>query len=255
MNKKIEDRKLILALACRNDGSRLYGKPLQNLNIEDNISILDNIIQCLKTIDQISDIVLGVSEGIENEIFHTYAQNNNILSITGNKKDVLSRLILSCEKASGTDVFRVTSESPFPSFERIEEGWKIHKESKADATFLDDVIDGCNFEIFKLKALKISHSKGENKHRSELCSLFIRENPDKFKIIKLDSQKDFFRKELRLTVDNPEDLVVCRRIYNALIDYAPNIPIKKIIEFLDKNPDLINLTLPFTEDGYKSMYL
>ena len=37
-------RKLVAALACRNQGSRLYGKPLQNLDIEKGIRIIDNIV-------------------------------------------------------------------------------------------------------------------------------------------------------------------------------------------------------------------
>ena len=42
------NRKLVAALACRNQGSRLYGKPLQNLDVENGIRIIDNIIQVLK---------------------------------------------------------------------------------------------------------------------------------------------------------------------------------------------------------------
>ena len=36
------ERKLVAAIACRNQGSRLYGKPIQNLDVEDGITILDN---------------------------------------------------------------------------------------------------------------------------------------------------------------------------------------------------------------------
>ena len=32
---------LVAAIAVRNNGSRLYGKPLQNLDTENGISILD----------------------------------------------------------------------------------------------------------------------------------------------------------------------------------------------------------------------
>ena len=60
-------RKLTAALACRNNGSRLYAKPLQNLDA--NVTILSQIISCIKTVDCIDSIVLGISEGIENKIF------------------------------------------------------------------------------------------------------------------------------------------------------------------------------------------
>ena len=40
-------RKLVAAIACRNKGTRLYGKPLQNLDEKKGIRIIDNIISCI----------------------------------------------------------------------------------------------------------------------------------------------------------------------------------------------------------------
>ena len=62
-------KKLVAALACRNQGSRLYGKPLQNLDIDNGITILDNIINCLQQISAIDDVVLGIADGVENDAF------------------------------------------------------------------------------------------------------------------------------------------------------------------------------------------
>ena len=50
--------------------------------------------------------------------------------------------------------------------------------------------------------------------------------------------------DLRLTVDHPEDLVVCREVYSQLKDYAPKIPLDKIIKFMDSRPDLAELVRP-----------
>jgi spore coat polysaccharide biosynthesis protein SpsF len=61
-------RKLVASLACRNDGSRLYGKPLQNLNIEDNISILEYLINLIRTLPIIQETVLGVADGAANKV-------------------------------------------------------------------------------------------------------------------------------------------------------------------------------------------
>ena len=62
------ERKLIAAIACRNQGSRLYGKPLQNLDVEKGIKIIDHIIDHLKETNIIDNIVLGMLR-IENEIY------------------------------------------------------------------------------------------------------------------------------------------------------------------------------------------
>ena len=59
-------RKLICALACRNQGSRLYGKPLQNLHVKKNIRVIDYIIQKIKKIVFIDEIVLAISDNKDN---------------------------------------------------------------------------------------------------------------------------------------------------------------------------------------------
>ncbi|EMJ93471.1 hypothetical protein LEP1GSC198_0176 [Leptospira kirschneri str. JB] len=249
------ERKLVAAIACRNQGSRLYAKPIQNLNVQNGIRIIDNIISCLRTLKSIDEIVLGISKGLENEIFKRIANEKNIRFITGDENDVLSRLIQAGEIVGATDIFRITSESPFLFFEKVEEAWEIHKLENSDATFMDGIIDGCGFEIISLQALRVSHEKGESKHRSELCTLYIRENHSKFKITKLNPPKELVRTDLRLTVDNPEDLSLCRTIYSHFQELVPRIPISEIVKFLDTNPKLKELVYQFTEIGYSTMYL
>ena len=248
-------KKLVAALACRNQGSRLYGKPLQNLDVEARITILDNIVSCLESISCIDEIVLGISEGIENEIFKKIAEEKEIKYIIGDQKDVLSRLIQCGKKTNATDIFRVTSESPFLYFEPVEKLWDNHKKNKLDVTLYDEIIDGCGFEILSLSSLIRSFEKGEDRHRSELCSLYIRENLNSFKSFKPKIDKNFIRRDLRLTVDNPEDLVVCREVYKKFKTKAPRIEIEEVIKFLDSNEELKKLIYPYTEIGYKTMYI
>lgn len=248
------EKRLVVAIACRNQGSRLYGKPLQNLDVENGIRILDNIIGCLQTLACIDEIVLGISEGGDNVVFKIIAEEKGLRYVVGDQIDVLSRLIKCGQLAGATDIFRVTSESPFLYFEPVEDLWRRHQEEGADATFMDDVVDGCGFEIISLKALEESHRKGNQKHRSELCTLYLRENYQSYKIIKAIAPAELVRKDLRLTVDNPEDLAVCRIVFGAFKQSAPRISVTEIVKFLDANPKLIELIEPFAEVGYATMY-
>jgi len=248
-------RRLVAALACRNQGSRLYAKPLQNLDVDRGVRILDNIVGCLRTVSCIEEIVLGISEGQENEVFRGIAEQAGLPWIVGDQRDVLSRLIQCGERAGATDVFRVTTESPFPYFEAIEELWARHQREGADATFLWDIIDGAGFEIYTLDALKTSHARGSAKHRSELCSLYVREHPDEFTVLRVEAPPALRRKDIRLTVDYPEDLVICRRVYQELQAQAPRISVPDIVAFLDRHPRLLTLIAPYTEAGYSVMDL
>ena len=55
------ERKFIAALAVRNAGTRLFGKPLQNLSVKSKTTILKHIVDCLNSIDCIDEVVLGIS--------------------------------------------------------------------------------------------------------------------------------------------------------------------------------------------------
>ena len=52
-----------------------------------------------------------------------------------------------------------------------------------------------------------------------------------------------------MTVDYPEDLVVCRAVYERFKESAPNIPLLDVVDFLDDNKKLIELTSPFCIGG------
>lgn len=238
-------RRLVAALACRVNGSRLYGKPLQLLDVAAGVSVLDHMVSLFRTESSIAEIVLGVAEGPANEPFHQLAARHGIGSIRGDERDVLARLIQCGKAGEGTDVFRVTTESPFIYFEAIEAVWRRHVEAGNDVTVIDGLPEGSHFEVFTLEALERSHARGDSRHRSELCSLYIREHRDEFQLEVVPVPPALQRQDLRLTIDYPEDLVLCRRIYEALSAEAPRIPLHSIVAFLDARPDLRALVEPY----------
>ncbi len=250
-------RALVAVIACRNNGSRLYGKPMQNLDVSSGWKVLDQVIANLSNIHLIDEVVLAISHGSASHCFVDYANAHGLRFVVGDENDVLGRLLEGLKLSHATDLFRVTSESPFLYIPAVNNAWKSHLAGCADATFMDGIIDGCGFEILTLNSLQLSWDQGSERHRSELCTLFIRENRDRFNILQLPEPYSLCRKDLRLTVDNPEDLIVCRAVFNYLCQSQslPNYELLDIIKFLDRNPDLIKLIAPFAEEGYKTMYI
>ena len=163
-------KKLVAVLACRNNGSRLYAKPLQNLSINPPINILKMIIETLKKSKSVSEIILAISSKKENLIYREIAQKNNLKFVFGPDDDVLKRLVLGSKKTAASDVFRVTTESPFISYEYIDKVWNIHKVKDNELTIFSNNIDGLGFQIFKSVSLMKSHKMGRKKH-NQLCDL------------------------------------------------------------------------------------
>lgn len=236
-------RKLVAAYACRAGGTRLYGKPLQNL--EPNYTILDHIIEATKAAKEIDEIVLGISEGVENKIFIDIARRHNIGHIIGGEQDVLKRLIDCGKSSNATDIFRITTECPFIAWEFLSTAWQQHVDEENDITVIDYLPQGVNFEIYTQESLERFHLEGNDEERSEYCSAYPRRRPDLFKIGLIEPKESLKRTDLRLTVDYPEDLILCRDTYKALKEYAPQIPFDKIAQYVDSKPELRKLVAPF----------
>lgn len=243
--------RIIATLACRNNSRRLYGKPLQLL---EEITVLEYIIQNLKERSEIDAIVLAISESRGNEAFIDIAEKHKLKYVLGDDRDVLMRLIRSCELENGDTVYRVTSESPFGYLEGLPEAIAIHTETNADYTMHGNLPDGVMFELIKLEALKKSHQDGEYRHRSELVTLYINENPDIFKINVIDVPKELQRPDYRLTIDFPEDLILCRGIIRHFGGDKHYIPYQELIKFLDDNSQLRQLVENITDESYIKPY-
>jgi spore coat polysaccharide biosynthesis protein SpsF len=128
----------------------------------------------------------------------------------------------------------------------VEEVWEKHLSNNNDLTSLSGVPAGCQFQIFTIETLRISHKLGNKRHRSEYCGLYVNENREDFKIeiLPVPSIVDRFF-DYRLSVDYPEDLILCRAVYDKFRDLAPRITLESIIDFLDLRPDLHEIIKPY----------
>lgn len=236
-------RRLVAALACRNTGSRLYGKPLQKINAED--TILDQIVHALKRMPMIDEIVLGISEGNANLAYIDVAHAHDVSYIFGDPDDVLRRLVQCGRAGKASDVFRVTTECPWFAYGMLPGLWQHHVAQGNDITVCDRLPEGLHFELYSLEALERAHERGTGRDRSEFCSNYPRTHPSEFKATVFLPRADDRRMDLRVTVDYPEDLIISREIARACARLMPLVPVREIIGFLDSRHDLKDLVAPY----------
>jgi spore coat polysaccharide biosynthesis protein SpsF (cytidylyltransferase family) len=233
------DKKIVAVLACRAESERLYAKPMQKVGDQ---PILQHLIERIERVSGIHDIVLAISDTPSKMTFIDFARENGYTYTIGSEEDVLSRLIDGAHQANADTVVRVTTENPFLYWENIDSLLETHLQNGSDLTTTESLPSGTHAEIITTNALEHSYEHGEERHRSELCTLYINENPDSFDINKRKPPSDLQRPEVRLTVDWPSDLILVRHIYEALSgDDDEPIPLSRIIEFLDDNPKIMEI--------------
>jgi len=242
---KISNRRLVAGLNCRVKSTRLYGKPLQLIDIENRLTVLDHIIAVLYSSSAIDETVLGIAEGMENTPFIGIAEKHQLRYVWGDEIDGLGRLIACGREVGATDIYRMTTEDPFPYFESIDACWAHHLKNGNDVTACDRLPSGCGFQIFRMETLETSHAEGSDEERSQDVGLFVRRNRDRFKVGIMPLPAHLQRMDLRFTVDYPEDLYVCRQVFQAFKEFSPVIPLEKMIHFIDGRPDLKKLLAPY----------
>lgn len=227
--------RVVATLACRAESKRLYAKPMQNIG---GRPILSHLIEQLNRISAIDEIVLAISDTPSQYIFIDYALKNNLRYIVGDEKDVLGRLIEAAGMAEADIVVRTTTENPYIYWQNADQLIHQHIKDNIDLSVTEKLPLGSFLEIVTLSALRKSHDYGEDRHRSELCTLFIAENPEVFQIHRVTPPEHLQRPHYRLTTDTTRDLFLMQQIWDDLHEDGVPISVERIIGYLDERPEL-----------------
>jgi len=226
--------RLVAALACRAGSTRLYNKPLQLIG---GRPILVHLIERIRRIPEIQRIVLAISEGDENLGIVKYAQAQDLDFVIGPEDDTQLRLLLAAEKAQATHIFRVTTECPYIHTENVSACIRLHLAQQADLTVCESLPEGAYSEVINVDALRRAHEHSDSRRR-EFVTQYLMEHPEQFKLVRLMPEPRLQRPDIRLTVDYPEDLIVCRALYDALGADDRIYDTAALIQYLDEHPEL-----------------
>jgi len=219
-------------LACRAESTRLYGKPLQLVG-ED--PILKHQISQLQNVHRIDEIILAISDTPSKSSFIEFANAHDLPYIVGDEVDVLGRILDACDTIDADIAVRTTTENPFIYQDIITKQIERTIVDNADLTVGRDLPLGSFTEVVSVSALEKAHEYGEDRHRSELVTSFITEKPESFDIIGIEPPSPLRRPDVRLTVDNPCDLILVRKIWEYVSDHEKPYDLEKILELYDEN--------------------
>jgi len=232
------DAKVVATLACRSESTRLYGKPLQQIGDE---PILTHLVDQLRKVEAIDDIVLAIADAPSRDSYREYARSKGIGYVVGSEENVLGRLIEAGKEGNADVAVRVTTENPFVYTQNVDQMVEEHLKRNHDYSMTEELPLGSSIEVASITALETANRRGSERHRSELCTLFLVENPSSFSINLHTPPEDMRRPDLRLTVDNPEDLVVARRIWEHLPENTRTPSLRSVVECVDENPGITEL--------------
>ena len=164
---------------------------------------------------------------------------------SGNELDVLDRYYKASIKFDlneNDDVVRITADCPLIDPIIVDNVIEKHLENNYDYTtntLVRTFPDGLDCEIFTVPILNEMWDKAKLKSEREHVTLFIKNNSKDYNLGSYEQDTDW--SHLRWTIDEKEDFILIKHIYENLYDENNIFLMEDILELLDKNPALLKI--------------
>ncbi|WP_320667186.1 glycosyltransferase family protein [Prochlorococcus sp. MIT 1307] len=231
--------KIVSTIEARMTSSRLPGKVLLRSK---GIPLLGHLVNRLKKVESIDEIVLATTTKKTDNVLESFANEYEIGCFRGEEDDVMKRVINAGEEYKADVIVEITGDCPLIDPGIIEQVIRTFKANKCDFVnnnTLQSYPDGMDTRVITLAALKKSYLLTDNVLDKEHVTLHIKNNPDLFKIINLVAPPDLHWPELGLTLDEYDDYKLINKVIESLYDKDPFFKCIDILNYLRKNLGLV----------------
>ena len=232
-----------IIVQARMGSTRMSGKILQPFDGDKNI--LDILLSNLHKVKD-AKVIVATSTNPDNNRLEDYLLSKGELVYRGSENDVLGRFIASAEHFGLDGIVRICSDNPFLDCHGI--GDLIATAKRTNADYVGFRIDGkpsikTHFgfwgEYATLDALKRAAVAG-GAMAHEHVTLHLYTHPEQYHCEWIDGPAFLSgRNDIRLTIDTPQDFRNAQNVYKALSSQIKDYDLKDIVDYLDRNPSLI----------------
>ena len=236
ISNKFLDLKIGAIITVRTSSVRYPQKALKKINGVESICLL---IRRIKKLKNINEIILATSTDKSDLALIKLAKKENIKFFTGSLDDVANRYYECTKKFDLDHIVRVTGDAIICDETMLDKAIISHLDKNADVTFIKNMPYGTAKEIISKQTLKIINEKSIDKKATEYLEFFL-ENKKYFKVNYIKSEYKF-NKDIRLTLDFPEDRLLFDKIYKYFKDQNSDFTLKDTLKLLKIRPNLIKI--------------
>ena len=234
---------------ARMGSSRLPNKVMKK--IENDFTVLDYVIEQLKSSKNIEKIIVATTTLEEDNIIFDYLFLHKYEVFRGSSEDVLDRFYQCAKRFSIDTIVRITADNPLIDPKIIDIVIDEYKNDKYDLvtnTLKRTFPYGTEVEVFSFKSLEKAWKNAKRPSEREHVTPFIRDPQNKFILNNIEYQGNF--SHLRYTVDRIDDLKLVKEIIKN-ISTRP-ILIQDVIKLYKQKPEIFEINKNIKHDGYES---
>lgn len=237
-----------IILQARLGSKRFPGKTCEKINEQ---PMIWHIINRLKQVKQVSQIILATTEETQDKTLLDIATNEKIKTFSGSSHNVLERYYQCAKKFSVDPIIRITGDCPLIEYQLIDEMVIFFQKNNYDYvsnTLEPTFPDGLDVEIISFKTLEKLRERSKLKSEREHVTSYIKMHKSEFKIFNFKNNEDL--SNFRWTVDEKEDLEFIRKIY-SLNNLKPSFNMYDVLRNISENPELLKINGNIRRDeGY-----
>lgn len=239
--------RLVAVLQARVSSTRLPGKVLADVC---GAPMIARQIERIRLSRMLDGLVVATSEDPSDDPLAAIASNLGVAVHRGSLNDVLSRYAGVVRETRPQHVVRLTGDCPLIDPDVIDAVAAHHLVCRADVTsnaYEPTFPDGLDVEVIRADALLKADSEARLNFEREHVTPFLYDPKHHFRVVHYRASIDL--SGLRWTVDEPEDLVFVRSVFDALYVGTPQFRMRHILQLLSERPELSDLNTRFTRNA------
>ena len=237
---------IVAILQARCSSRRLPGKVLRPILGQ---PMIGRHIERLRRCTRIDRLIVATSREASDDPLAAFCATIDVDCFRGALDDVLDRFQQAAETYAATQIVRLTGDCPLADPALIDRLIKHHLDGGYDYSstgIAPSFPDGLDAEIMTRECLEAAWKNARLPSEREHVTYYIYSHGEKFRIGSVTQDVDMSAR--RWTVDEPEDLEMVRRVYQALYPANPVFNTAEIVAFLDRHPEIEALNAGFVRN-------
>jgi spore coat polysaccharide biosynthesis protein SpsF len=243
----------VVIIQGRMASSRLPGKILLDIAGK---PMLEHVVERARRARTVDLAVVATTTQPEDDAVEAYCRQAGIAVSRGSLQDVLDRFYQAALAYKADTVVRLTADCPLLDPQVLDH--TVEEFRRAGVDF------GCNrlppplkrtypigldVEVCTFQALERAWKEAIEPHEREHVMPYLYDTPGRFKILRVDYEKDY--SNMRWTVDTPEDLQLVRLIFARLaVSGKPDFTWLDVLDLFEREPHLASINAQVKHKTY-----
>ena len=214
--------------------------------------MLEHLVNRLRPVPSLGGIVLATTTNKTDDVLKEFSIRMGIGCYRGSENDVMSRVIGAAESEGADIVVEITGDCPIIDPKIVEQTISVFKSNQVDYVsngHIRSFPDGMDTQVFRLDALKRSAAMTNDRLDREHVTLHMRNHPELFTHAHLVAPPELHWPELGLTLDEPKDYELIKKIIEYFEPNQPLFTCLDVITLLKQRPDWASINQSVIRKG------